>query len=98
MMLVEIFITAPRLSELFYDIESFRPPPRSIGNPLRARSDPAVLPPTPGLQSPKRARTKPLWPPKLKPKAVDKGKAKVVDTGKSKKVKYPVMTGGDFKI
>jgi hypothetical protein len=34
----------------------------------------------------------------VKPKAVNKGKAKVIDTGKPEKVKYPIMTGGDFKI
>jgi hypothetical protein len=34
----------------------------------------------------------------VKLKIVDKGKAKVIDTGKPEKVKYPIMTGGDFKI
>jgi hypothetical protein len=34
----------------------------------------------------------------VKPKVVNKGKAKVIDTGKSEKVKYPIMTGENFKI
>jgi hypothetical protein len=34
----------------------------------------------------------------VKPKIVDKGKAKVINTGKPEKVKYPIMTSGDFKI
>jgi hypothetical protein len=104
MMFVGSLITALKLSEFVYDVESFRPPVRPVGDPLRARLDPSGRLDPIGPAANTRASTlqkekgeAPLAA-QVKPKVVDKGKAKVVDTGKPAKVVYPIMTGGDFKI
>jgi hypothetical protein len=98
MMFVGSLVTAPKLSEFVYDVESFRPPPRSIGDPLRVRLDPSGPAANTRASTPRKGKNEAPLAAQVKPKVVDKGKAKVVDTGKPEKVIYPIMTGGDFKI
>jgi hypothetical protein len=98
MMLVGTLITSPRLLEFVYDVKSFRPPSRPIGDPLRARLDPSSPAANTRASVPQKGKNQAPLATQVKPKIVDKGKAKVIDTGKPEKVKYPIMTGGDFKI
>jgi hypothetical protein len=96
-------ITATKLSEFVYDVDSYRRPSRPVGDPIRARLDPEGRLDPSGPAANTRASTprkgKGEAPSIAQPKPkVDKGKAKVVDTGKPTKVVYPIMTGGDFKI
>jgi hypothetical protein len=98
MMFVGTLNTSLRLSEFVYDIESFRPQPRPIGDPLRARPDPNSPAANTRASVPQKGKNQAPLAAQVKPKIIDKGKAKVIDTGKPEKVKYPIMTGGDFKI
>jgi hypothetical protein len=98
MMFVRTLITSPRLSEFVYDIESFRPPRRPVSDPLRARLDPSSPAANTRASVPQKGKDQAPLAAQVKPKVVDKGKAKVVDTGKPEKVKYPIMTDGNFKI
>jgi hypothetical protein len=98
MMFVGSLVTAPKLSEFVYDVESFRAPMRPIGDPLRARPDPSGPAANTRGSTPLKGKNKVPVAVQSKPKIVDKGKAKVVDTGKPKKVTYPIQTGGAFKI
>jgi hypothetical protein len=98
MMLVGTLITSLRLSEFVYDVESFCPPPRPIGDPLRARPDPSSPAANTRASVPQKGKDQAPLAAQVKLKVVDKGKAKVIDTGKPEKVKYPIMTGGNFKI
>jgi hypothetical protein len=98
MMLVGTLITVLRLLEFIYDVESFCPPPRPIGDPLRVLPDPSGLAANTRASTPKKEKNEVLVATRAKPKVVDKGKAKVIDTGKPEKVLYPIQTGGQFKI
>jgi hypothetical protein len=98
MMLVGTLITALRVSEFVYDVESFHPKPRPIGDPLRARPDPSSPVANTRASVPQKGKNQAPLAAQVKTKIVDKGKAKVIDTGKPEKVKYLIMTGGDFKI
>jgi hypothetical protein len=98
MMFVGSLVTVPKLSEFVYDVESFRPPVRPIGDPLRVRADPNGPAANTRASTPRKGKGEAPLAAQVKPKVVDKGKAKVVDTGKPAKVVYPIMTGGDFKI
>jgi hypothetical protein len=68
MMFVGSLITAPKLSEFVYDVESFRPPVRPVVDPLRARLDPSGRLDRSGpaantrASTPERGRVRPLWP------------------------------------
>jgi hypothetical protein len=98
MMFIGSLVTVPRLSEFVYDVESFRPPPRPIGDPLRVRPDPSGPAANTRASTPKKGKIEAPSAIQTKPKVIDKGKAKVIDTGKPKKVSYPIQTGGQFKI
>jgi hypothetical protein len=98
MMFIGSLVTAPKLSEFVYDVESFHAPMRPIGDPLRARPDPSGPATNTRGSTPLKGKNKIPVAVQSKPKIVDKGKAKVVDTGKPKKVTYPIQTGGAFKI
>jgi hypothetical protein len=98
MMFVGTLITSLRLSEFVYDVESFRPRPRLIGDPLRARPDPSNPTANTRASVPQKDKNQAPLAAQVKPKIVNKGKAKVIDTRKPEKVKYLIMTGGDFKI
>jgi hypothetical protein len=98
MMFVGSLITAPKLSEFIYDVESFQPPVRPVGDPLGAHLDPSGPVANTRASTPQKGKGEALLAAQVKPKVVDKGKAKVVDTGKHAKVVYPIMTGEDFKI
>jgi hypothetical protein len=98
MMFVGSLVTVPKLSEFVYDVESFRPPVRPIGDPLRVRADPSGPAANTRASTPRKGKNEAPLAAQIKPKVIDKGKAKVVDTGKPAKVIYPIMTGGDFKI
>jgi hypothetical protein len=98
MMFVRSLITALKLSEFVYDVDSFRPPARPVGDPLRVRPDPSCLAANTRASTPRKGKGEAPSTAQVKPKAVDKGKAKVVDTGKPAKVVYPIMTGRNFKI
>jgi hypothetical protein len=98
MMLIGTLVTIPRLSEFVYDVESFCPPPRPIGDPLRVRPDPSSPTANTRASTPKKGKNEVPVATQTKPKVVDKGKAKVTDTGKPEKVSYPIQTGGQFKI
>jgi hypothetical protein len=104
MMFVGSLITATKLSEFVYDVDSFRRASRPASDPLRARLDPEgrLDPSGPAANTrastPQKRKGEAPLAAQVKPKAVDKGKAKVVDTGKPAKAVYPVMTGGNFKI
>jgi hypothetical protein len=98
MMLIGTLVTVSRLSEFVYDVESFRPPPRPIGDPLRVRPDPSGPAANTRASTPKKDKNEVLVATRAKPKVVDKGKAKVIDTGKPEKVSYPIQIDGQFKI
>jgi hypothetical protein len=98
MMLVGTLVTVPKLSEFVYDIESFRPPLRPIGDPLRVRPHPSGPAANTRASTPKKDKDEAPVATRIKPKVVDKGKAKEIDTGKPEKVSYPIQTGGQFKI
>jgi hypothetical protein len=98
MMFVGSLVTALKLSEFVYDVESFRPPVRPIGDPLRVRVDLGGPAANTRASTPRKGKNEAPLAAQIKPKVVDKGKEKVVDTGKPAKVIYPIMTGGDFKI
>jgi hypothetical protein len=104
MMFVGSLITATKLSEFVYDVDSYRRPSRPVSDPLRARLDPEgrLDPSGPAANTrastPQKRKGEAPLAAQVKPKAVDKGKAKVVDTGKPTKAVYPIMTGGNFKI
>jgi hypothetical protein len=104
MMFVGSLITIPKLSEYVYDVESYRPSTRPVGDPLRARPDPTGRLDRGGpaantrASSPRKGKGEVLLAAQVKPRVIDKGKAKVADTGKPSKAVYPIMTGGDFKI
>jgi hypothetical protein len=98
MMLVGTLVMVPKLSEFVYDIESFCPPPRPIGDPLRVRPHPSGPAANTRASTPKKDKNKVLVATRTKPKIVDKGKAKVIDIGKPEKVSYPIRIGGQFKI
>jgi hypothetical protein len=104
MMFVGSLITAPKLSEFVYDVDSFRRPSRPVGDPLRARLDPdgRLDPSGPAANTrastPRKGKGEAPLAAQVKPKVADKGKAKVIDTGKPTKAVYPIMTGGNFKI
>jgi hypothetical protein len=102
MMFVGSLITATKLSEFVYDVESYRPPVRPVGDPLRARLDPTGRLDRSGpaantrASTPQKGKGEAPLAAQVKPKVVDKGKAKVVDTGKPAKAVYPIMTGGEL--
>jgi hypothetical protein len=102
MMFVGSLITATKLSEFVYDVDSYRRPSRPVSDPLRARLDPEgrLDPSGPAANTrastPQKRKGEAPLAAQVKPKAVDKGKAKVVDTGKPTKAVYPIMTGGNF--
>jgi hypothetical protein len=104
MMFVGSLITTPKLSEFVYDVESFRPAVRPVGDPLRAHLDPSSRLDRSGpaantrASTPQKGKGEAPLAAQVKPKVVDKGKAKVVNTGKPVKAVYPIMTGGAFKI
>jgi hypothetical protein len=104
MMFVGSLITATKLSEFVYDVDSFRRVSRPASDPLRARLDlegrldPSGPAANTRASTPQKRKGEAPLAAQVKPKAVDKGKAKVVDTGKPAKAVYPVMTGGNFKI
>jgi hypothetical protein len=98
MMFIGSLITAPKLSEFVYDVESFHAPMRLIGDPLQAHPNPSGPAANTRGSTPLKGKNKIPVAIQSKPKIVDKGKAKVVDSRKPKKVTYPIQTGGAFKI
>jgi hypothetical protein len=98
MMFVGTLVTTPRLSEFVYDVESFRPPPRTIRDPLWARPDPSGPAANTRGSTPQKGKNQAPLAAQVKPKIVDKVKAKVIDTGKPKKATYPIQNDGVFKI